>query len=66
MPERHGRDDERSKTPENREDVRNRLPEPEPGETPNFESRVSDVNTDSDAMFDEDLNPTDEPRRSER
>ena len=32
----------------------------------NFESRVSDMNTDPDAMFDEDLNPTDEPRRSDR
>jgi hypothetical protein len=64
MPRRH--DDDSRRTPGNPEEVTTRLPEPEPGETPNFESRVSDVGTDPDAMFDENLNPTDEPRRSER
>ncbi len=63
MPQRH---DDRSKNPPRPEDVPEKLPDPEPGELPNFESRVNEVGTDPDAMFDEDLNPTDEPRQSER
>lgn len=63
MPRRHDEDERPSRDPD---DITGRLPEQEPREAPNFDSRVSDVNTDSDAMFDEDLNPTDEPRRSER
>ena len=63
MAERHDDDPDVQGNPE---DIRNRLPEEESGETPNFESRVSDVGTDPDATFDDELNPTDEPRRSER
>ena len=63
MPQR--RDENPRNAPES-EPITNREGEEEPGEYPNFESRVSDVGTDPDAMFDENLNPTDEPRRSER
>jgi hypothetical protein len=48
------------------EDERIRSQSDEPGR--NFEQEVSDINTDPDAGFDFDLNPTDgqEGRRSER
>ena len=55
---------ERGGLPE--EDERIRSETDEPGR--NFEQEVSDINTDPDAGFDFDLNPTDEQedRRSER
>jgi hypothetical protein len=59
------RPDDDPRSTEN-ESTSNREAEQEPGEYPNFESRVSEVGTDPDAMFDENLDPTDEPRRSER
>jgi hypothetical protein len=48
------------------EDERVRSQSDEPGR--DFEQEVSDINTDPDAGFDFDLNPTDEkdPTRSER
>jgi hypothetical protein len=64
MPNRH---DESTRRPWEEPQGRDRRPGDETSEEGrNFESRVSDVNTDPDAMFDEDLNPTDEPRQSER
>ena len=63
MPQRR---DEYSRKPPDSAETARRQPEREPGEEPNFESRVSEVNTDPDAMFDENLDPTDEPRRSDR
>lgn len=62
--DRHRSDDERKRLREEDERIRSRS-----GESGrNFEQSVSDINTDPDAGFDFDLNPTDdqEHRRSER
>jgi len=58
----------REREPEREVPTRNRRPaeEPQPsdaGEERNFEQEVSDINTDPDAGFDFDLNPTDEHKR---
>ena len=62
--DRHGSDADRR--PPREEEERIRSQRDEPGR--NFEQEVSDINTDPDAGFDFDLNPTDgrEGKRSER